>query len=446
MNPAARERLDGVLASLTTGRPSRADEPVAVDATDRYLLDEAAGDIARNSRGWPSGAAAGGPTVPPSELERPPDERGDAEVRGPVVVIDDRYGALTFGAAALLGDGAPVRVHQDAVTSQRALDRNARALGAVRAADAPGTVRAGDAPGTVGTPETLVVPGGVRYLPLPRPDADLLTGARLVLLRLPRSLAALRDIAERVAAYAAPDVVLYAGGRVKHMTPAMNDVLGESFGDVRATLARSKSRLIVARAPRPSSGFTYPVRRDTDVGLAVCAYGAAFAGASLDVGTRFLLAALAGRDPGGEAPVHDAVDLGCGTGLLAAWAARRWPDARVVATDRSTAAVRSAALTARANGVGDRVIAVADDVAGSLAEASADIVLLNPPFHDDAALRTDTAHRMFAAAHRLLRPGGVLWCVWNSHLRYRAALERTVGPTEQVARDPKFTVTRSTRR
>jgi len=46
----------------------------------------------------------------------------------------------------------------------------------------------------------------------------------------------------------------------------------------------------------------------------------------------------------------------------------------------------------------------------------------------------------------VLRPGGELWCVWNSALRYRSELERIVGPTRQIARDPKFTVTVSTRR
>jgi 16S rRNA (guanine1207-N2)-methyltransferase len=36
--------------------------------------------------------------------------------------------------------------------------------------------------------------------------------------------------------------------------------------------------------------------------------------------------------------------------------------------------------------------------------------------------------------------------VWNSPLQYRPALERLVGPTRQVARNAKFTVTVSTRR
>ena len=51
-----------------------------------------------------------------------------------------------------------------------------------------------------------------------------------------------------------------------------------------------------------------------------------------------------------------------------------------------------------------------------------------------------------AAAARVLEPGGRLWCVWNSHLRYRPVLEDLVGPTRQTARDRTFTVTVSERR
>jgi 16S rRNA (guanine1207-N2)-methyltransferase len=52
---------------------------------------------------------------------------------------------------------------------------------------------------------------------------------------------------------------------------------------------------------------------------------------------------------------------------------------------------------------------------------------------------------MFDDAGRVLAPGGELWTVWNSHLGYRAALERAVGPTRQIARNAKFTVTASRR-
>lgn len=383
--------LDRLLAGLERfapddgpGRPrDGAPDPtlVAVDATDRLLLDEAA-----------SALAVAGP--------------------GELVVVDDRFGALTLGAAVAHGLTG-IRVHQDAFSGELALDGNARATGLT---------------------DTFA------HLPL---GEDLLRGARVVLLQLPRSLAALRDVAEHVARFAAPDVVVFAGGRIKHMTTAMNDVLAESFTDVRASLARQKSRVLVARGPRPDTGLTYPVTEHlAELDLDVVAYGAAFAGASLDIGTRYLLGFLDQVSP----DARDAVDLGCGTGLLAVSFARSRPDALVVATDQSEAAVRSAQATAEADGVGGRVRVVRDDVGSSLADHSADVVLCNPPFHQGAALSTGVAHRMFAAAGRVLRPGGELWTVYNSHLRYRPALERAVGPTTQAGRGPKFTVTRSVAR
>ena len=63
-----------------------------------------------------------------------------------------------------------------------------------------------------------------------------------------------------------------------------------------------------------------------------------------------------------------------------------------------------------------------------------------------AAEATAAADRLFAAAARVLRPGGELWTVYNSALRYKPTLTRLVGPTGVVDRTPKFTVTASRRR
>ncbi|GAA4764022.1 class I SAM-dependent methyltransferase [Microbacterium gilvum] len=329
-----------------------------------------------------------------------------------VVIIGDRYGAL----ALPLLDAHPatrVRLHQDALTGERALSENARETGV----DLSRLQRHGL-------------------------DSGLLVGARLVLLQLPRALDALDEIAELVAAHAADDVRVVAGGRVKHMTLGMNDVLARHFSDVSASRAAGKSRVLRAAGPRRGGAARWPRRvRHDDLGLTVCAHGAAFAGASIDIGTRFHLGFL-GQLPAAER----AIDLGCGTGVLATSFALAHPQARVVATDQSAAAVASASATVRANGVADRVSVVRDDGLGSCEDASADLVLLNPPFHSGAAVTDRIAPRLFADAARVLRRGGELWCVWNSHLVYRGALERIVGPTRQIGRNSRFTVTASTRR
>ncbi|MDF2561040.1 MAG: methyltransferase protein [Microbacterium sp.] len=354
-----------------------------------------------------------------------------------VAVIGDEYGAITLALTAAEFDG--IRVHQDLATGRRALLRNAEELGLA----------------------------GFRSHEL---DAELLSGARLVLLHLPKSLAELEEIADAVVRWAAPDVVLVAGGRVKHMTLAQNEVLGRSFAHVQPQRAERKSRLIVASDARPMPADPpFPVTAQHD-GLTLVAHGGAFAGARLDIGTRVLLDVLGlggsqlrknvlvraenradGPENGGSSGVVNGdrpsrvLDLGCGTGALAVSYALAHPEAQVIATDRSAAAVASARATAAANGVADRVTVTHDDAASEIPDASVDIVLLNPPFHLGTSVHTGAATRLFEAAARVLRPGGELFTVYNSSLGYRAELTRLIGPTEQVERTPKFTVTRSIR-
>lgn len=377
---------EDLLAALRCDPEIPAPDLVAVDAADRLLLDEAAPVLA--------GAAP-----------------------GEVVVVGDRYGAVTLGAVHRFGLTG-VRAHTDRLTGELALAENAARVGGADAIRSLGEL-----------------------------GPELVAGARVVLLLLPRSLDALDEIAGLVARHADPAVVVVAGGREKHMSRAMNEVLARHFAEVRASHGRQKARVLHAAGPRPvgatpddASAWPAAARHD-DLGLTVRAHGAAFAGTRVDIGTRFLVEHLADAVP----DAARAVDLGCGTGVLAAALAAARPEVEVVATDESAAAVASARATAAANGLADRVRVQRARGTAGIADASADVVLLNPPFHVGAAVHDGVARELFTEAARVLRPGGELWCVWNSGLGYRPALQAAVGPTRQVARNPKFTITASRR-
>ena len=322
---------------------------------------------------------------------------------GEVVVIGDAYGALTIGAAAI---GATcIRVFQDSIVGERALAANAA--------------------------------GAVDYMNLPL-GADLLRGARVVLMQLPRSLAELDELAAWIASAADPAVRVYAGGRIKHMTTAMNEVLARHLGRVDVTHARQKSRVLIASQPLPSEPPMIAREFHTDLGIWVCATGATFAGTRIDIGTRALLAVLPTVAP----DATTAADLGCGSGVVAAVLAQARPELAVLASDVSAGAVASARATAQTNGL-TNVTVTRDDAFGDQPDASLDLVVLNPPFHLGATVHTGAASKLFAAAARVLKPGGELVTVYNSHLGYRAELTRVVGPTDEHSRNSKFTVTRS---
>jgi 16S rRNA (guanine1207-N2)-methyltransferase len=268
---------------------------------------------------------------------------------------------------------------------------------------------------------------------------DTLAGADVVLLRLPKALNRLDDLAAQIARHAKPSVQVLGTGRLKYMALSMNDVLGRSFGSVRASLARQKSRVLFASLPRSVPPPTPTHNHLADFRLEIVAWGGVFAGATLDIGTRAMLATY------DTLPWFDtAIDFGCGTGILAAELKRNRPSARVIASDDSRIAIESARDTFAANGLD---IEIAHEVLLSgQPDNSADLVVLNPPFHDGGPVAKHLAEEMIILAARKLKPGGELRTVWNSHLGYGATLKREVGPTRQIGRTAKFTVTASVRR
>ncbi len=383
------DRVTSFSLDLLRRRPDvETPELVAVDAADRLLLDTAADRLPR---------------------------------AGCVATINDGYGALTLGAVHLSGRGG-IRAFQDGIVHERALARNAADQG---------------------------LQGAYRSYPL---DADLLDGVSTVLLRLPRSLDELDEIAWTIAAHARPDITVLAAGRIKHMSLSMNAVLSRYFGEVTAGLARQKARVVTASGPRPVSASAYPRRARHDVGLDrpldLCAFGATFGGAALDPGTQVLLPHLSGLADASTNPSapQEVIDLGCGNGAISAYLALTHPHLTVLASDQSMSATASTRATAAANGVADRIRVSRDDALSALPDASVQTIVLNPPFHLGSTVHAGVAHRLFDASARVLVPGGELWTVWNSHLRYRSVLERVIGPTRQLDRSSRFTVTRSTRR
>ncbi|WP_425307302.1 methyltransferase [Ammonicoccus fulvus] len=275
-----------------------------------------------------------------------------------------------------------------------------------------------------------------------------LAGVDLVLLRLPKSVAALEEYAQRLALV--PGVRVVAGGRVKHMTRGMNEALATRFAEVSASLGRQKSRVLHASGPRPG-GIDFPrTARDADLDLPLAAHGGTFAGTRVDPGTRLLVSVLdrvpsatvvEERGTSVSKPSNfTCIDLGSGNGTLSALLARAGH--RVLALDESRAACLATAVTAAANGVSVEVRRA--DALEGVAPGSVPLIVCNPPFHVGTAKDSAPGLAMIDDAARALAPRGELWLVFNAHLPYLPRLRR-IGRTEIVARNPKFIVTRSVR-
>ena len=74
---------------------------------------------------------------------------------------------------------------------------------------------------------------------------------------------------------------------------------------------------------------------------------------------------------------------------------------------------------------------------------SADLVLCNPPFHQNNTITDHIAWQMFCDAQRVLRPQGELIIIGNRQLKYHEKLNRIFDKVDTVGHNDKFVVLRA---
>ncbi|GLO27061.1 TPA: methyltransferase [Pseudomonas putida] len=258
-----------------------------------------------------------------------------------------------------------------------------------------------------------------------------------VLVRVPKTLALLEEQLIRLQGHLAPGAQVIAGAMIKHLPHAAGDLMEKYIGPVQASLAQKKARLLTATlAERPVARSPYPSRYRLDApALELVNHANVFCREGLDIGTRAFLPHLP-RDLGNAR----VADLGCGNGVLAVASALTNPDAQYTLVDESYMAVQSAQDNWQA-ALGERpaTFVAADGLAG-VEKQSLDVVLCNPPFHQQQVVGDFLAWRMFQQAREALVVGGALYIVGNRHLGYHSKLARLFRGVEQVAATPKFVI------
>ena len=324
-----------------------------------------------------------------------------------VLILNDSFGAL----ACALAQQAEVTSSGDSHLAHLALEKNLQRNGL--AADSVTFVSASEA-----------VQG-----PFDR-----------VLIRVPKTLALLEEQLIRLHGQLAPGAQVIAAAMIKHLPRAAGDLLEKYIGPVQASLAVKKARLLTATPVQKAAPVSpYPTRYRLDQpAIELLNHANLFCREDLDIGTRAFLPHL----PRALGNLRVA-DLGCGNGVLGIVYALGNPQAQLTLVDESYMAVQSARENWQAI-LGDRP---ADIRAGDgLAEQpmdSLDLVMCNPPFHQQQVVGDFLAWRMFTQAKTALARGGELWIVGNRHLGYHLKLKRLFGKVEQVAATPKFVILRA---
>ncbi len=360
---------------------------------------------------------------------------------GPALVVNDEHGALALGLVRN-GWAGSVTSWNDSWLAHQSLAANAS-----RGGLDPTSIRA--------LASTAAPASGPEHAGAHEAQASSTSWA-LVLIKVPKTLALLEDQLVRLRPHLSTSSTVVGAGMVKHVHRSTLGLFERCLGPTTTSLARKKARLIHPMLDielEPMVDPPHPSDRIEENGVRLVEFAGIFAQGRLDVGTRFLLDHLP-RPTGGA----DVVDLGCGNGILGITLARNAladgrPLGSVHFTDVSHHAVASArASWARNEGFGSEGTAVAGAVAFSVADGlvetasdSADLILNNPPFHEQQRLGDDTVWRMFTHAHRVLRTNGRLRVVANRHLGHHVKLRKIFGQCAVVASNNKFVVLEAVR-
>ena len=131
----------------------------------------------------------------------------------------------------------------------------------------------------------------------------------------------------------------------------------------------------------------------------------------LDAGTRVLVETMKIRAD------DTALDLGCGYGIIGLVAAEKAHQGRVYLADSSVVAVEAARRTLALNSVTNAEVHLSDGVA-DVDNIRFDVVVTNPPFHQERQTDYNVAHQFIRDAARVLQRRGRLYVVANRFIRY----------------------------
>ncbi|CET40671.1 methyltransferase family protein [Salmonella enterica subsp. enterica serovar Typhi] len=328
----------------------------------------------------------------------------ETEIRGPVLILNDTFGALSCA----LAEHSPYSIG-DSYLSELGTRENLRHNG--------------------------IAESSVTFLDS---TADYPQAPGVVLIKVPKTLALLEQQLRALRKVVTAQTRIIAGAKARDIHTSTLELFEKVLGPTTTTLAWKKARLInctfshpqLANAPQTLSW------KLEDTGWTIHNHANVFSRTGLDIGARFFMQHLPENLDG------EIVDLGCGNGVIGLSLLAKNPQANVVFVDESPIAVDSSRLNVETNlpEAFERCEFMINNALSGVEPFRFNAVFCNPPFHQKHALTDNIAWEMFHHARRCLKINGELYIVANRHLDYFHKLKKIFGNCATIATNNKFVI------
>lgn len=259
----------------------------------------------------------------------------------------------------------------------------------------------------------------------------------LVLIQIPKNMSFFEDILATLTHHLHPGSKVICMAMVKHLSSTSFDLLGKYIGATTTSLAQKKARLIFANFEKTPALSPFPIQVHMDgFEKFFTNHSNLFSREKLDIGTRFFLEHI----PQGN--FEKILDLGCANGIIGIKAKMVNPKATIYFSDESYMAIKSSKANYEAYH-SDPGIFHWTNCFENQEKNFLDLVLCNPPFHQQNTIGDFIAWQMFQDSYRSLKKGGSIRVIGNSHLGYHVKLSRLFGNSQIVAKNSKFMICES---
>ena len=259
----------------------------------------------------------------------------------------------------------------------------------------------------------------------------------VILYKIPKSKSLMIDQLLTIKAKYNQEIIFIAADKAKDIHSSTLKLFEKYLGTTKTSLAVKKSRLVFSQLDNkqtlPSPFPTIWPLENTQ--FSISNHSGVYAREKLDIGARHFMKNLPDVKSGMRV-----IDLGCGNGVIGLTVLAQQPEAFVTFVDESYMAVDSAKANISKN-LPDQIERCEFSINDCLADVepnSVDLVLCNPPFHQQNATTDHIAWQMFRDSHRVLKKGGELRIIGNRQLGYHIKLKRLFGNEKLIASNDKF--------
>ena len=259
----------------------------------------------------------------------------------------------------------------------------------------------------------------------------------LGVMKLPKNLSYLHQLLEGCANSNISKVLI--AGMMKHLP---KNVLGylQKFGSVKRHPFKKKATIYeldlkqIAPCPYPKSNQL--------AGMDLISHANVFGRDKLDPGAQFFIEHIKALPT-----AQRAADLCCGSGILGLKYMQQHSSAEhsinMEFFDESFMAVKSAELSWAKNKLNGETSFHWNDGLDQSNDQKYDLILCNPPFHEEHTVGDHIAKRLFKDAKQQLKSNGKLIVVGNRHLGYHVSLKSYFKHVVQIASNGKFILLRA---